>query len=145
MQVAPESTAEHIKLIVLRSISKFSPTPVSGRGMFRLGARTVHVRFCSVNADVPDKFKFNVNSQSLEADFELWICGGSRLWYLLPHSLAHSMYSDPEAYPDRQASRHRVVVSVDSQRDWAGYRRGGGGCSLRTHRCGVVSEVPAGR
>lgn len=99
--------------------------PISvGRAKFRIEQWVIHTRYCSENFFAPGKYKFNINPNTLSADFELWVCGEPDHYYLIPVSLMSEMYLHPEAYVD---SRHPDirVVSVEAVQNRAIYARGG--------------------
>jgi hypothetical protein len=52
-----------------------------GRAKIRIGPHVVHVRFCSTNRNSPHLFKFNINPNTLTADYELWICGDKEYFF----------------------------------------------------------------
>jgi hypothetical protein len=109
-----------------------------GRGTYRIGWHRVHIRFCSRDAERPDLFKFNVNAETVAANFEVWVCGSPSSWYVIPVAIVRGMYDHPRAYPDHQASTHRVVVSVNRSTDFAQYLQGGGGVSIHAYRNGPL-------
>lgn len=48
--------------------------PISlGESKYRIGQAVVHVRFCSEDRRGSTKYKYNINSNTLSADFELWV------------------------------------------------------------------------
>ena len=97
---------------------------------FLIGKSVVHVRYCSPNANAPGKFKFNINPNTLSADYELWVCGSAMVYYLMPISFMKGIYDTPNSYVDR---RHPeiLVVSVDTHAHTITYASGGVGSSLR--------------
>lgn len=100
-----------------------------GRSKFRVGNAVVHVRFCSENAKSPGKYKFNINPNTLSADYEMWICGSADTYYLMPVSLMREIYDNPNTYIDKAHPKIRVV-SVDADSHWVTYATGGIGVSL---------------
>ena len=65
-----------VKGMVLQRIAGNTAPAVVGTAKFRIGRWVVHTRYCSENVSAPEKYKFNINPNTLSADFELWICGG---------------------------------------------------------------------
>lgn len=100
-----------------------------GSSKFRVGSAVVHARFCSANACAPDKYKFNINPNTLSADYELWVCGAAALYYLMPISFVRGIYQDPNAYNDRLHPGIKVV-SVDAAAHRVTYATGGVSSSL---------------
>lgn len=99
--------------------------PVSiGSSKYRLNKNTVHARFCSKDKGRSTKFKYNINPNTLTADFELWVCGAATTYYLMPVALMQTIYDDPDSYVDRVHPEIRVV-SVDTSSHKVTYARGG--------------------
>jgi len=92
----------------------------------------VHVRYCSPNANAPVKFKFNINPNTLSADYELWVCGSATVYYLMPISFMQGIYDNPNSYIDRRNPEIRVV-SVDTDSHTVTYASGGVSSSLRSY------------
>ena len=103
-----------------------------GRSKVRIGDAVVHVRFCSTNAAAPEKFKFNINPNSLSADFELWVCGDESQYYLAPITVIQQMHRHPESYPDRHHP-NITVVSLDTSTHRVTYARGGEAMDFRPY------------
>lgn len=108
--------------------------PVSiGGSKYKLERSTVHARFCSKDMGRSTKFKYNINPNTLTADFELWVCGSAATYYLMPVALMQTIYDDPAAYVDRAHPKIRVV-SVDTESDTVTYARGGKFTSIGQYR-----------
>lgn len=123
-----------IKLAVLKKIGNGAkPTGVSGPSNYMLAGRKVHARFCSTNDQSPHLFKFNINPNTLQADYELWICGQEELYYLIPSSLMRRIYDDPDTYPDKRHPDIRVV-SLDVSSNKIMYKTGGGKMDIAKYR-----------
>jgi len=103
----------------------FSP---AGRSNYQVGTYRVHVRFCSPYKN-SCRLKSNINSNSLSADFELWICGDPEDYFLIPIATLRQVYEHPNGYPDRHNSGLRIV-SVDACELWLTYARGVNSMSL---------------
>ena len=117
---------------VLLSLSNgLSPLSV-GRSKFRVGHRVLHVRFCSTDATGSARFKFNINPNTLSADYELWVCGTADRYYLMPVALMRAIYENPNTYVDKAHPEIRVV-SVDSRTHRVIYASGGMSQSLREY------------
>ena len=96
----------------------------AGRAKFKVSAGVVHIRFCSTNSSNSKQYKFNINKNTLSADFELWICGSKERWYLLPMDLIREIHQHPDAYDDNQHPG-LTVVSVYSDSDEVMFARVG--------------------
>lgn len=95
-----------------------------GSSKYKFDRNTVHARFCSQDKGRATKFKYNINPNTLSADFELWVCGSATTYYLMPVALMQTIYQDPNAYVDRAHPEIRVV-SVDTGSHTVTYARGG--------------------
>ena len=129
------STRRRIKDEVLAAVSGgVSPVPLS-REIYRLGATTVHARYC---ASGPDTYGFNINPNTLRADYELWICGTVDQYYLIPMSIIQEMYQHPKAYPDTHHPEIRVV-NVDTRACSVRYASPSISLDLQPYFCGRLS------
>lgn len=132
------STSE--KLAALIYISK-GVRPVSiGNSKYKFGQNTVHVRFCSEDKRRPTKFKYNINPNTLSADFELWVCGAEIICYLMPVALMQGIYKDPNTYIDRAHPEIRVV-SVDIESNTVTHASGGKFKSIGQY---LNAQLPSG-
>lgn len=112
------------KLLALTQVFKGVHPFFIGRSKYMLNQNTVHVRFCSVENGRAKKFKYNINPNTLSADFELWICGDASTYYLMPVALMHTIYRDSDSYVDSAHPEIRVV-SVDTSSHNMNFGRGG--------------------
>src|SRR6266850_1170165 len=106
-----------IKQAVFSMIAPGVMVRKTGREMYSISGKAVHARFCSPG---PGNYKFNVNPNTLRAAYELWICGSSAHWYLLPVELIRQMYTHPTAYPDKHHAEIRTVT-LDMHAHRVGY------------------------
>ena len=117
---------------VLIKVAKGAKIVQAGNAKVRMGNSVVHVRYCSSNVNAPGKFKFNINPNTLSADYELWICGSVTIYYLMPVSLMQDIYNNPNTYVDRRHPEIRVV-SVDTFLHTVTYASGGVKNSIRDY------------
>jgi len=108
-----------------------APVP-AGRAKVRIGRSLLHIRYCSPNPNALARYKFNINPNTLSADYELWICGSAAVYYLMPMSFIQSIYDNPGTYVDRAHPEIRVV-SVDADAHSVTYACGGVSSSLRKY------------
>jgi len=113
-----------IKENVLSTISKSSNYVSIGKSKYRINSKIVHIRYCSTSSSNGLRYKFNINPNTLDADYELWICGDSNTYYLIPTDIMKMIYEDPDTYPDKLYPNIRVV-SVDVSKDKIIYGTGG--------------------
>lgn len=107
-----------IKEIVLNKISKGGKCTPNGKAKYSIGNKIVHVRYCSTG------YRFNINPNTLSANYEMWICGNENDYYLIPIEIIKKMYHDSDAYIDKNHTEIRVV-SVDTFKNQVQYAKGG--------------------
>jgi hypothetical protein len=100
---------EAAKVEVLRHLAKGANIIPLPKAKVRIGGSVVHVRFRSGPKSDGHTWSFNINPNTLTADFELWICGSSAAYYLIPKSTIRQIYDDPSSYPDHTHSEIRVA------------------------------------
>ena len=121
--------SESIKREVLSRLSAGETPLPAGKAKVKLGRSILHVRYCSTDARNTARYKFNINPNSLNSDYELWICGDADRYYLVPNSLIREMYGNPSAYPDRHHADIRVV-SLNATTHTVTYATGGRSADL---------------
>lgn len=120
------------KKSALLAVSNGASASSLGKAKYRVGSSVVHVRFCSKNPGAAAKYKFNINPNTLSADYELWVCGSASLYYLMPVSFLRGIYDDPSTYQDRHHTELKVV-SVDAAYHTVTYASGGVNADLRQY------------
>lgn len=125
------------KRATLQQVAGNSPIASAGKAKVSIGRWLVHIRYCSGNQFAPGKYKFNINPNTLSADFELWICGASQHFYLMPVSLMREFYRHPAAYIDSYHPNIHIV-SVDAEQHKVTYARGGTSANLSRYFCALL-------
>ncbi len=125
------------KRAALVKIAKGVSIIPTGITKFRIGQFVVHARFCSANPNAPGKFKFNINPNTLSAEYELWVCGSSAIYYLMPTSFIRGIYENPDTYMDYLHPKIRVV-SVDTHTHKVMFASGGKTSSLEGYLNGTL-------
>lgn len=120
---------EETKKIVFSKISGSQNWFSVGRAKIRVGNNIIHVRYKSKNLRTPAKYIFNINPNTLSADYELWICSKPDTYYLIPISVIKKIYSDPNSYKDYHHPEIRIVT-IDSNNHYVTYARPGKSLSL---------------
>jgi hypothetical protein len=120
------------KNTALSKVARGATIAPAGNAKVRITKSVVHVRYCSANAKAPGKFKFNINPNTLSADYELWVCGNASVYYLMPISLMQDIYNNPGTYVDRRHLEIRVVT-VDTHSNTVTYASGGVKSSLEAY------------
>lgn len=128
------------KMTVLAKIANGAAIVQIGKAKVRIDSSIVHVRFCSTNISTSGKFKFNINPNTLSADYELWMCGGAAIYYLMPIAFIEAIYKNPDTYIDRTHPKIRVV-SVDSNSHIVTYATGGVSRSLQDYLCTTLQAL----
>lgn len=116
----------------MAKVAKGATVALVGNAKVRIGKSVIHVRYCSLNTAAPGKFKFNINPNTLSADYALWVCSSAALYYLMPISFMQDIYDNPDTYVDRRHPEIRVV-SVDTQSHTVTYASRGVKSSLRAY------------
>ncbi len=125
------------KQATLQQVAGNSPIVSAGNAKVSIGRWLVHLRYCSDNQFAPGKYKFNINPNTLSADFELWICSVPQHFYLMPVSIMREFYRHPEAYVDSYHPNIHIV-SVDAEQHKVTYARGGTSANLSQYFCALL-------
>ncbi len=117
-------TGSEVKAAVLKQISIGRPISYIGKTKWRVGTIVVHVRFRSSAKSRGTSFAYNINPNTLTADYEVWICGNAQRYYLFPISVMSAIYIDPDTYVDQRHTKIRIA-EVDIYSHRLLYGRGG--------------------
>ncbi len=111
-----------------------------GRSKWRIGTQVVHVRYRSNPVSkTGNNYSFNINPNTLQSDYEIWICGDTGTYYLIPIGLIQEIYRHPDAYVDYTHPDIRVVdVNIDT--DQCRYARGADTLDFASFRCVVLAN-----
>lgn len=116
---------EDKKYLVLKNIANGHAISYVGRAKVRIKGQVIHVRFNSTSSDRPHHYPFNINKNTLTADWELWICG-NKGYYLLPMIIIRDIYDDPDHYDDYTHLNQRIhTVSVNYNYDTVTFAKSG--------------------
>ena len=98
-----------IKARILEAVAGSRLYSSQGQARYRVGSATVQVRYKS-SASHGASYPYNINPNTLRADYELWICGEADGWYLIPMETIRNIYDDPHAYVDARHPEIRVIT-----------------------------------
>lgn len=126
---------EQIKRNVLNTISDgngWQKVSGHGRSKWSVQDKIVHVKFRARAKAGGTIYSFNISPSSLDADFEVWICGTAESFYLIPTIEIEAIYNTPGTYIDSwhpdlcvvdiNLSDHRVKYSsVAAHKDFGPY------------------------
>jgi len=129
------------KEIVLKKLAANSNYKSQGRSKYLINNEIVHVRFCSFDKRDNSRFKFNINPNTLSSDYELWICGSSEIYYLMPIKILKEIYENPNTYIDRHHPEIRVV-SLNSRENKVVYASGGQFLDLTLYKNKTFQKLP---
>ncbi len=107
------SINEQIKQDVLNTISDgngWQKVSGHGRSKWRVEDKIVHVKFRTRAKAGGTIYSFNISPNSLEADYEVWICGTAASYYLIPTVEIEAIYHTLGTYVD---SWHPDLCVVD--------------------------------
>lgn len=113
-----------------------------GKSKVKVRDAVVHVRYCSPEGRSGTHFRFNINPNTLTADYELWICGDPDHYYLIPIRMVEGWHKDPAAYLDRHHA-DITVVSVDTSSHTLQYAARGRQADLTPLFCRTLEQVVA--
>ncbi len=135
--------SDKAKYRVLEKIADGQLILDAGRAKKRIGVEVVHYRWNSIDRNRPEHFKFNINNNTLTANWELWICGSEDLYYLLPIEVIKEMYHDPDSYADNTHSSQNIkVVSVNTSNNTVTYASGSKQIDIKAYRDSTLSGNP---
>jgi hypothetical protein len=92
-----------------------------GKVTYKINGKLYHVR---VKTGQLTKYPFNINNATLAADFEVYVCGTDKLYYVIPVELVKRMHSDPSAMPD-YTHPGLTVIDVHPSKEIIVYGTGG--------------------
>ena len=121
----------YYKNIVLENIAGVKGITRNGKANYLVGDKLVHVRYVSPRVNM--HFPFNISRTTLRADYELWICGDEKTYYLIPIEIIKNMYDDPDAYPDKRHP-NLIVVTCSTSDDRVTYAKGGKSVNIGQYR-----------
>lgn len=75
---------------------------------WQVGDKIVHVKY-RARLLYRGAYSYGINPNSLEADYEVWICGDTEKYYLIPTNVIKMIYNHPDAYPDNTHREIRVA------------------------------------
>ena len=124
--------ADATKSRILQEIAGSRGYVRQGQARYRIGGTIVHIRYKS-KASHGTAYPYNINPNTLRADYEVWICGDSDGWYVIPMNVIREIYDDPDTYVDRHHPEIRVVTVNAATHDVM-YGAGGKRLNLSPYR-----------
>ena len=109
-----------------------------GREKWCVGEKILHIRYRSKPVSGGGStYSYNINPNTLASDFEVWICGNTGIYYLIPIQVVEFIYNHPDAYVDYTHPERRVAdVNIDNDR--CRYARGGQTMDFSSYRCATL-------
>lgn len=101
-----EKTDPHRKK-VLDKIADDDEYRQIGRVSYDIAGKIFHIK---VVTGKKKNYPFNINKTVLKADYEVYVCGTSELFFVIPISIVKKMHEDPNAMPDYRNKDYTVVV-----------------------------------
>lgn len=135
---------EVVKRAVISKVFGDSKWKKIGKANYSNGTYLVHIRYCSPDRNNSPHYKFSIYPSTLNADFDVWVCGDEENYYLLPQNLINQLYNEPTAYVDSHHPEARVLsIFLDSHT--AMYATGGSTVNLRSYfQSSVASPLSDG-
>jgi hypothetical protein len=131
--------SEQIKRQVLDRIAngnRWSVAVRRGPAKYRIGNSIVHLRYCTNPKANGITYAFNINPNTLDADYEIWICSTSDKYYLIPMSVIQDIYNDPHGYIDSRSPTRRII-NINTQSHRCLYAHGGRTVNCRNYYQGT--------
>lgn len=114
-----------------------------GPAKYHIGDKIVHLRYRAAPKADHVTYAYNINPNTLSADFEIWICGNTNTYYFIPIQIIKEIYNDPGAYVDQRHPKLRVV-DINTKNHKASYSRLGNTKVLSSYFQSVMpSLVPS--
>lgn len=108
----------------------------------KIGDKIFHYRLKSFAANGSDKFPFNINPNTLTADFEVWICGSENTFYTVPIKTIKEIYNDPDTYTNSNENQGNIkTLTFDSYYNIAKYGRNRKQISLKDFENQTISDL----
>ena len=109
-----------------------------GPSKWRIGTKIVHVRYRAKPISAGGvTYSYNINPNTLASDFEVWICGSSDYYYLIPIRVIEAIYNHPAAYPDNTYPGI-TVADINIDNDQCRYARDGQTMGFSSYFCATM-------
>jgi hypothetical protein len=108
-----------------------------GREKWLVGEDIVHVRYRSGPVKSGATYAYNINPNTLTADYEVWICGSPECYYLIPMRVIRTIYNHPEAYVDWTYPERRVA-DINVNNDQCRFAREGKTMDFSSYYCATL-------
>lgn len=128
---------DELKRWVLSQVGLGRIAKFTGKATFELLGKRIHVRQTWTVTRM--NWPFNINPNTLEADYELWILGWS-LWYVIPAKAIRYMYDAPTAY--RNSDNPEIVtVSLNEELEECRFARDEPPLDLSPYRHATLADL----
>ena len=113
MQLNPEIEDALLKIANGKSIKHKNKSIVEINGI------SIHCRYASGSGvEEQEKYPFNINPNTLTAQYELWVCATSDWYYIIPIDVIKSIYDDPDTYVNKYPGQELIkTVNVIVEND----------------------------
>jgi hypothetical protein len=130
------------KETVLTKIANGQPISWQPKSKAKIGEKVFHYRLKNFAANGSDKFPFNINPNTLTADFEVWICGSENTFFTVPIEIIKEIYNDPDTYTNSNENQGNIkTLTVDSYHNIVKYGRNGKQISLKNFRNKTITDL----
>ncbi len=123
--------------IVLSALSGGNVTRKIGNVTYEIEGKSYHIKMVTGNKS---KYPFNINNTVLKADFEIYICGSSELYYVIPINVIKMMHEDPAAMPDNTHPGY-TVIDVHPNEDKIIYGTHGKSIDISSYRNSILNNI----
>lgn len=125
-------TKEEIIYEVKNLVTNGKPYNEIGGNKLLFNNKVFHWRWKGISSP-PYRFPFGINNNSLDSDYEIWICASTDAFYVIPTNKIIEMYNHPNAYVDRMYPNIRALTAY-THTDKATYARPGIQMDIKPYR-----------
>jgi hypothetical protein len=100
-----KETDQHREKVLAKIATGNNPRKIGGVS-YDIAGKTFHIK---VVTGKKKKYPFNINDTVLKADYEVYVCGTSDLFFVVPISIVKMMHEDPNSMPDYTYPGYTVV------------------------------------
>lgn len=111
------------------------------KSKYRIGKYIVHIRFRREGNPLKQRYIFNINPNTLSAEYEIWICGSSAKYYLIPILFIQQIYNNHFGYSDGHNPGLKIVTVYAGIHE-VQYAAGGTRKSLREYYLCALPTPP---
>lgn len=126
---------------VLSAISSGLTATKIGKVTYEIQGQRYHIKMVTGNKD---KYPFNINKTVLASDYEVYICGSSDVYYVIPIDVIRMMHEDPSAMPDNTHPGY-TIIDVHPDKNSINYGTHGKSVNIKPYRNATLLHKHIGK